>query len=62
MLFIDMYICSKSIKTNIGMINNTIIITSSLRRKEGNEIKIGTKKGTFNSICIVLFEGEKKSD
>lgn len=51
-----MYICSKSIKTNIGMINNkfNIMITSSLGRKEGNEIKMGTMERTLNSICIVL--------
>ena len=57
MLFMDMYICSKSIKTKIGMINKkfNIMIISSLGRKGGNEIKMGTKKGTFNSICIVLF-------
>lgn len=47
----DMHICNKRIKTNTGMINNTFnIITSSLGRKEGNEIKAGTKEGIFNFI------------
>lgn len=61
MLFIDVYICNKSIKANIEMINNTvnIIITSSLGRKEGNEIKMCTKEGTFNSTCIISLKKKK---
>lgn len=56
MLSVDRYICSKSIKANTGMINNifNIMMTSSLGRKEGNEVKIETKEETFNSICTVL--------
>lgn len=51
MLLMDMYICSKSIKTNTGIINNKFnMITSSLGRKEGNEIKAGTKEEIFNFI------------
>ena len=48
---------SKSIKTNIRRINNkfNIMIISSLGRKEGNEIKMDTNKGIFNSTCTVLF-------
>ena len=54
----DMFVMySKSIKTNIRRINNkfNIMIISSLGRKEGNEIKMDTNKGIFNSTCTVLF-------
>lgn len=51
MLLMVMYICNKNIKTHTGMINNKFnMITSSLGRKEGNEIKAGTKEGIFNFI------------
>lgn len=54
MLSVDRYICSKSIKASTGMINNifNIMMTSSLGRKEGNEVKIETKE---LSILSVLF-------
>ena len=58
MLLIDMFVMyTKSIKTNIRRINKklNIMIVSSLGRKEGNEIKMDTNEGIFNSICIVLF-------
>jgi len=58
MLLMDMFVMySKSIKTNIRRINNkfNIMIISSLRRKEGNEIKMDTNEGIFNSTCTVLF-------
>ena len=58
MLLIDLFVMySKSIKTNIRRINNkfTIMIISSLQRKEGNEIKMDTNEGIFNSTCTVLF-------
>ena len=53
----DMFVMySKSIKTNIRRINKfNIMIISSLGRKEGNEIKMDTNKGIFNSTCTVLF-------
>jgi len=53
--FLVMY--SKSIKTNIRRLNNkfNVMIISSLRRKEGNEIKMDTNVGIFNSTCTVLF-------
>ena len=54
----DMFVMySKSIKINIRRINNkfNIMIISSLRRKEGNEIKMDTNEGIFNSTCTVLF-------
>ena len=54
----DMFVTyTKSIKTNIRRINKklNIMIVSSLGRKEGNEIKMDTNEGIFNSICIVLF-------
>ena len=58
MLLMDMFVMyTKSIKTNIRRINKklNIMIVSSLGRKEGNEIKMDTNEGIFNSICIVLF-------
>ena len=58
MLLMDMFVMySKSIKTNIRRINNkfNIMIISSLGRKEGNEIKMDTNEGIFNSTCTVLF-------
>ena len=58
MLLIDLFVMySKSIKTNIRRINNkfNIMIISSLGRKEGNEIKMDTNEGIFNSTCTVLF-------
>ena len=58
MLLMDMFVMySKSIKINIRRINNkfNIMIISSLRRKEGNEIKMDTNEGIFNSTCTVLF-------
>ena len=57
MLLIDLFVMySKSIKTNIRRINKfNIMIISSLGRKEGNEIKMDTNKGIFNSTCTVLF-------
>ena len=54
----DMFVMyNKSIKTTIRKINNkfNIMIISSLRRKEGNEIKMDTNVGIFNSTCTVLF-------
>ena len=54
----DMFVMyNKSIKTTIRKINNkfNIMIISSLGRKEGNEIKMDTNKGIFNSTCTVLF-------
>ena len=53
----DMFVMySKSIKTNIRRIKKfNIMIISSLQRKEGNEIKMDTNKGIFNSTCTVLF-------
>ena len=58
MLLMDMFVMyNKSIKTTIRKINNkfNIMIISSLGRKEGNEIKMDTNKGIFNSPCTVLF-------
>ena len=58
MLLIDLFVMyNKSIKTTIRKINNkfNIMIISSLGRKEGNEIKMDTNKGIFNSTCTVLF-------
>ena len=58
MLLMDMFVMySKSIKTNIRRINNkfNIMIISSLGRKKGNEIKMDTNEGIFNSTCTVLF-------
>ena len=58
MLLMDMFVMyTKSIKTNIRRINKklNIMIVSSLGRKEGNEIKMDTNEGIFNSTCIVLF-------
>ena len=58
MLLMDMFVMyNKSIKTTIRKINNkfNIMIISSLGRKEGNEIKMDTNEGIFNSTCTVLF-------